>query len=54
MPKVIQRFNEPVRCASVMAPARTEIASLLHEASVMEGFSLEWVFDRFDAVQSSQ
>nr|WP_309503966.1 hypothetical protein [uncultured Roseovarius sp.] len=53
MAQVKQRRNDPVSHSCPPSVVRADIAALLREAEAeaMDGFNLEWIFDRHDTLQ---
>ena len=47
MEHVIQNLKEQTRDRCTPRPDRSEIADVLHQAGWTEGFSMEWVLDRY-------
>ena len=47
MEHVIQDLKEQPRDRCTPRPDRAEIADVLHQAGWTDGFSMEWIFDRY-------
>ncbi|MEP5760100.1 MAG: hypothetical protein ABJ327_12480 [Litoreibacter sp.] len=48
MRHALRETREQTRDCGTLKTDRSEFAEVLYQAGTPEGFSLEWVFDRFD------
>lgn len=44
----VDHLKDPIRERSTPRPDRAELADIWLQSGLLEGLSMEWVFDRFD------